>query len=158
MLWFKSVHHDFIAKVSLNSTQTKAEVSLIPSYHTHPSMTVFSKEFRLMTSSRLLQDFLKTIFRLIQLNWGWVSLFPPWSSYQPSQLPTWNLRPNSRLCHKTTSRSLQDCKTTLRKTMPWQFQECSISTSIEADLALFPFDPATHPPTCRTSKDSLDMC
>ena len=56
-----------------------------------------SMEVIFMTSSRLSQDYFKTTFRLIQFNWGRVSLFPPWSSYQPNQIPTWNNRPDSWL-------------------------------------------------------------
>ena len=62
-----------VAKLSLNSTQlqlkqTKAEVSLIPTFPSHPPMTVVSMEVNLKTSSRLHQDNFKNIFRLIQFN------------------------------------------------------------------------------------------
>ena len=35
---------------------------------THPPMTVVSKNIRLMTPSRLLQDYFNTIFKLFQFN------------------------------------------------------------------------------------------
>ena len=61
------------ATTQLNSisTQTKAEVSFIPTFPGHPPMTVVSMEgSKLKTLSRLHQDYFKTIFRLIQFNWA----------------------------------------------------------------------------------------
>ena len=71
------------ATTQLNSisTQTKAEVSFIPTFPGHPPMTVVSMEgSKLKTLSRLHQDYFKTIFRLIQSNWA-STQFPlkPWA-------------------------------------------------------------------------------
>ena len=87
------------AQPQLNSTQLKLRLrwSLFPfdpathphtpthpptrrKSFTHPCMTV-SKEVRLMTSSRLLQDYFKTILDF-QFNWGWVFLMTSSSSTQ----------------------------------------------------------------------------
>ena len=57
-------------QINSTSTKTKAEVSLIPNFPSHPAITLVSMEFKLKTSSRLLQDYFKTIFRLIQFNWA----------------------------------------------------------------------------------------
>ena len=60
-------------QVYSTSTQTKADVSLTPTFPSHPPthhlpMTVDSMEVKPKTSSLLLQDVFKTIFRLIQFN------------------------------------------------------------------------------------------
>ena len=60
------------ATTQLNSisTQTKADVSLISTFSSHPPMTVVSMEVKLKTLSRLPQEYFKTIFRLIQFDWA----------------------------------------------------------------------------------------
>ena len=55
-------------KLNTISTQPMADVSLIPTFSSHPPMTVVSMEIKLKTLSRLPQDYFKTIFRLIQFN------------------------------------------------------------------------------------------
>ena len=61
---------------------------------THPSMTVVSKEVRLMTSSRLLQDYFKTIFRLIQVKYPYCQAQPQLNSIstQSTELGTTQLK------------------------------------------------------------------
>ena len=109
-----------------------------------PPMTVVSREVRLLTSSRLLQDYFKTIFRLIQFIWGWVAFFSPWSSYQPNQPPTWNSLLNSKLSEHYLQGGF---KCAVKSILPSSASTQFNSTQTKAKLVLCSDNTATHPTT-----------